>query len=86
MAWGVGVFSSSTARAERIARQVRTGTVWINNYHSFGDFCPFGGYKQSGVGRELGHSGLAEYTQIKRYHVIAFAAAESNFSMAILNG
>ncbi len=82
---GGSVFSSSTARAERIARQVRTGTMWINNYHSFGDFCPFGGYKQSGVGRELGHSGLAEYTQIKRYHVSAFAAAESNFSMAILN-
>jgi aldehyde dehydrogenase (NAD+) len=75
-----GVFSSSTARAERLARQIRTGTVWINNYHMFGDFCPFGGYKQSGVGRELGHSGLAEYTQIKRLHVNSFAARESNFT------
>jgi aldehyde dehydrogenase (NAD+) len=82
---GGGVFSSNTARAERIAGAVRTGTMWINNYHSFGDFCPFGGYKQSGVGRELGHSGLAEYTQIKRYHVNSFAATESNFTMAILS-
>jgi aldehyde dehydrogenase (NAD+) len=80
-----GVFSSSTARAERMARQIRTGTVWINNYHSFGDFCPFGGYKQSGIGRELGHAGLAEYTQIKRMHVAAFADHESNFTMGILN-
>lgn len=80
-----GIFSSSTARAERIAGQIRTGTVWINNYHSFGDFCPFGGYKQSGIGRELGHAGLAEYTQIKRMHVAAFADHESNFTMGILN-
>jgi aldehyde dehydrogenase (NAD+) len=80
-----GVFSSNTARAERMARQIRTGTVWINNYHSFGDFCPFGGYKQSGVGRELGHAGLAEYTQIKRLHVNSFPAVESNFTMAILS-
>ncbi|RPH87148.1 MAG: aldehyde dehydrogenase family protein [Desulfobacteraceae bacterium] len=80
-----GVFSGSTARAERIARQIRTGTIWINNYHFFGDFCPFGGYKQSGIGRELGHAGLAEYTQIKRMHVAAFADQESNFTMGILN-
>ena len=49
-----GVFSSNIARAERVARRVRTGTMWINNYHVFADYCPFGGYKQSGVGRELG--------------------------------
>ncbi len=82
---GGGVFSSSNARAERIARQMRTGTVWINNYHSFGDYCPFGGYKQSGVGRELGVAGLKEYTQTKRIHVNAFAAEESNFTMGILS-
>ncbi len=80
-----GIFSSNTGRAERLARQIRTGTVWINNYHAFGDFCPFGGYKQSGVGRELGHSGLSEYTEIKRVHVNALAASESNFTMAILS-
>jgi aldehyde dehydrogenase (NAD+) len=69
----------------RIAEQIRTGTVWINNYHIFSDFCPFGGYKQSGVGRELGAAGLAEYTLVKRIHVNSFAAVESNFTMACLS-
>ncbi len=82
---GGGVFSNNTARAENIARKVRTGTMWINNYHAFGDFCPFGGYKQSGVGRELGHSGLAEYTQIKRMHVASYAHHESNIVCSILS-
>ncbi|MBR9979554.1 MAG: aldehyde dehydrogenase family protein [Desulfatitalea sp.] len=80
-----GVFSRSNARAERIVRQVRTGTMWVNNYHAFGDFCPFGGYKQSGVGRELGHAGLAEYTQIKRVHVAASADHNSNFTMKLFS-
>ncbi len=82
---GGGVFSSSNARAVHVAGQMRTGTVWINNYHIFADFCPFGGYKQSGVGRELGAAGLAEYTQIKRLHVNSFAAVESNFTMSCLS-
>jgi aldehyde dehydrogenase (NAD+) len=80
-----GVFSSSTARAERLARELRTGTVWINNFHIFADFAPFGGYKQSGVGRELGASGLAEYTQIKRIHVNSFPSRESNFTWKIFS-
>jgi aldehyde dehydrogenase (NAD+) len=75
---GGGVFSSNNARAERVARGVRTGTMWINNYHVFADFCPFGGYKQSGVGRELGGAGLHEYTQIKRIHVPVLADHRSN--------
>ncbi len=81
---GGGVVSNNTARAERIARQVRTGTMWINNYHFFGHFCPFGGYKQSGIGRELGHSGLEEYTQIKRIHIASFAHSESNYTISAL--
>ncbi len=68
---GGAVFSRNTARAEHIAHGVRTGTMWINNYHWFSDFCPFGGYKQSGVGRELGLPGLHEYVQVKRVHVSA---------------
>ncbi len=82
---GGGVFSSSNARAERIARQVKTGTMWINNYHAFGDFCPFGGYKQSGIGRELGEAGLKEYTEIKRMHVSASADHNSNFMMKMFS-
>jgi len=80
-----GVFSKSNARALRIAGQIRTGTMWINDYHAFGDFCPFGGYKQSGVGRELGHEGLAEYTQVKRVHVAASADHTSNFTMKLFS-
>lgn len=80
-----GVFSSNTTRAERIARGVRTGTMWINNYHIFADFCPFGGYKQSGMGREFGLESLHEYTQVKRIHVNSMADAKSNMHFQILS-
>jgi alcohol dehydrogenase class IV len=43
--------------------------MWINDYHAFGNLVPFGGYKQSGLGREMGEAGLAEYTEIKRVHI-----------------
>jgi acyl-CoA reductase-like NAD-dependent aldehyde dehydrogenase/alcohol dehydrogenase class IV len=82
---GGGVFSRNNARAVVIAEKIQTGTVWINNYHIFADFCPFGGYKQSGVGRELGAAGLAEYTQVKRIHVNSFASVEGNFTMTCLS-
>ena len=82
---GGGVFSTNQARAERVARGVRTGTMWINNYHVFADYCPFGGYKQSGVGRELGMAGLHEYTVIKRIHVNSLADAKSNMSFQLLS-
>ncbi|MBP7231808.1 MAG: aldehyde dehydrogenase family protein [Syntrophaceae bacterium] len=80
-----GVFSSNTARAEQIAQSVRTGTMWINNYHSFADFCPFGGYKQSGIGRDFGMECLASYTQIKRVHINAIADAKSNITWQLLS-
>jgi aldehyde dehydrogenase (NAD+) len=80
-----GVFSSNIARAERVARGVRTGTMWINNYHVFAEYCPFGGYKQSGVGRELGHWGLEEYTQIKRIHVPYFSDPNTNLIATLLS-
>jgi acyl-CoA reductase-like NAD-dependent aldehyde dehydrogenase/alcohol dehydrogenase class IV len=79
------VFSSNIARAERVARGVRTGTMWINNYHVFAEYCPFGGYKQSGVGRELGHWGLEEYTQVKRIHVPYYSDRNTNFAFTLLS-
>jgi aldehyde dehydrogenase (NAD+) len=82
---GGGVFSTNTARAERVARGVRTGTMWINNYHVLASFCPFGGYKQSGIGREFGLASLEEYTQIKRIHVAAFSDYTKNFQLFLDN-
>jgi alcohol dehydrogenase class IV len=82
---GGGVFSTNTARAERVAAGVRTGTMWINNYHAFADYCPFGGYKQSGVGRELGMAGLHEYTLVKRVHVNAMADAKTNMTFQLMS-
>ena len=82
---GGGVFSTNTDRAERVAGAVRTGTMWINNYHAFADYCPFGGYKQSGVGRELGMAGLHEYTVIKRVHVNALADVKSNMTFQLMS-
>ncbi len=80
-----GVFSTNNARAERVARGVRTGTMWINNYHIFSDYCPFGGYKQSGVGREFGMESLHEYTLVKRIHVNSMADAKSNMNFQLLS-
>ena len=64
-----GVWSRDVTHAERVAARIRTGTMWINDYHVFSDHAPFGGYKQSGIGRELGMWGLEEYTELKHVHV-----------------
>lgn len=66
---GGAIFSKDVPKAIELARRLRTGTVWINDYHLLNALAPFGGYKQSGVGRELGPHGLLEYTQIKHIHV-----------------
>ena len=66
---GGAVFSRDIPKAIGIAKKIRTGTVWINDYHLLSALAPFGGYKQSGVGRELGPHGLLEYTQVKHIHV-----------------
>ena len=64
-----GIWSRDTRGAIEMARQLRTGTVWINDWHLLNPLAPFGGYKQSGTGRELGTYGLREYTQVKHIHV-----------------
>jgi aldehyde dehydrogenase (NAD+) len=63
------VWSRDSARAVRIAERLRAGTVWVNDYHLLNPKYPFGGYKQSGVGRELGEEGYLEYTETKHVHV-----------------
>jgi phenylacetaldehyde dehydrogenase len=60
-----GVWTSDMKRAHRIANKLRAGTVWINCYNIFDASLPFGGYKQSGWGREMGHEVLNNYLETK---------------------
>lgn len=60
-----GVFTKDTAKAERCVMKMRMGTVWINDVNLYFPQAPWGGYKQSGIGRELGKNGLDEYTEVK---------------------
>ncbi|MFD5430002.1 aldehyde dehydrogenase family protein, partial [Streptomyces sp. NPDC127084] len=59
------VWTSDTARGHRVAARVRAGTVWINDFHPYVPQAEWGGMKQSGFGRELGPTGLAEYQEAK---------------------
>jgi acyl-CoA reductase-like NAD-dependent aldehyde dehydrogenase len=61
-----GVWTRDVAKAHRVAEQIHAGTVWINSYHQYDSASPFGGYKSSGFGRDLGwESALEKYTQVK---------------------
>ena len=60
-----GVFTNDIAKAERCVRKMRMGTVWINDVNLYFPQAPWGGYKQSGIGRELGKTGLEEYQETK---------------------
>jgi betaine-aldehyde dehydrogenase len=62
------VWTSDGDRAHRVAERLRLGTVWINDYHPYFPEAEWGGYKQSGIGRELGRSGLEEYTEAKHIY------------------
>jgi phenylacetaldehyde dehydrogenase len=60
-----GVWTRDINKAHRVAHKLRAGTVWINCYNVFDAALPFGGYKQSGWGREMGHEVLELYTEVK---------------------
>jgi len=60
-----GVWTRDVARALRMSRRLRAGTVWINNYRKTNYVAPFGGYKESGLGRENGFRAIEEYTETK---------------------
>jgi phenylacetaldehyde dehydrogenase len=60
-----GVWTKDISKAHRVAHKLRAGTVWINCYNVFDAALPFGGYKQSGWGREMGHEVLEMYTEVK---------------------
>jgi aldehyde dehydrogenase (NAD+) len=61
-----GVWTRDVGKAHRVARELKAGTVWINTYNQYDSASPFGGYKQSGFGRDLGYeAALEKYTQVK---------------------
>ncbi len=62
---GAGFWTRDISKAHALAKRLRAGTVWINCYNVFDAALPFGGYKQSGWGREMGHEALEAYTEVK---------------------
>ncbi|MBP6746973.1 aldehyde dehydrogenase family protein, partial [bacterium] len=63
------VFTNDITRAHRVVKQLRAGITWVNAYHNTYTECPWGGYKQSGWGRELGTFGLEAYTEVKQINI-----------------
>ena len=63
------VWTRDITKAHRLANSLRAGTVWINCYDVFDAAAPFGGYKMSGQGRELGEYALEHYTEVKTVYV-----------------
>jgi acyl-CoA reductase-like NAD-dependent aldehyde dehydrogenase len=76
---GGGVWSKDEEKALSLARRLRTGTVWINEWHLLSEKAPFGGYKQSGIGREFGLEGMYEYMEAKHVHVDEVRQREKKF-------
>ena len=76
------VFTNDVTRAYRIVKALRVGITWINGYHFTFNECPWGGYKQSGWGRELGTFGLEEYTEVKQINVNLDSSRSAGFRSA----
>ena len=60
-----GIWTEDLRRAHRMLHAIRAGTIWVNNYRVIGHTLPFGGYGQSGIGREMGAAALDAYTEVK---------------------
>lgn len=63
------VFSNDITKAYKVIKKLKAGITWVNAYHNTYNECPWGGYKQSGWGRELGTFGLETYTEVKQINV-----------------
>ncbi len=66
---GANVYTADLENAVRCMRELRAGTVWINDPLTDNDAGPFGGFKQSGLGRELGREGLEAFQETKHVHM-----------------
>ena len=66
---GASVFTENLSKGLRVAAEIEAGMVWVNSSQDCDFRVPFGGVKQSGIGRELGEAGLEAYTQVKAVHV-----------------
>jgi len=64
-----GLWTRNVQRAARVAQEIRAGIVWVNTYHPTFNELPWGGYKQSGIGRELGLYGIEEYLETKQVNI-----------------
>lgn len=69
MGLAAGVFTNNLQRAHRVVAKLQAGVCWINNYNITPIEMPFGGYKQSGIGRENGHAAIEHYSQLKSVYV-----------------
>jgi len=63
------VFTADITRAHRVISEIRAGITWINCYNPTFNEAPWGGYKMSGIGRELGIHGLEEYQEVKQVNI-----------------
>ena len=70
------VWTKDVTRAMRVIKALRAGITWVNTYHPTYSEAPWGGYKQSGIGRELGSYGLDEYTEVKQINIDLTDAAD----------
>ncbi len=80
---GGSVWSRDTIRAQEVAKRMETGSVWINSHHMITPATPFGGYKQSGLGREFGPWGLGEYLETKYVRVEQLAPKDKIWNQII---
>jgi acyl-CoA reductase-like NAD-dependent aldehyde dehydrogenase len=62
---GSGIFTQNLARAHRVSKKIHSGICWVNTYRAISPYAPFGGYNQSGYGREAGSDALLDYTRTK---------------------
>ncbi|HXV07215.1 MAG TPA: aldehyde dehydrogenase [Burkholderiales bacterium] len=78
---GAGVWTNDIGRAIRMAERIQAGTVWVNTYRAVSYMSPFGGYKDSGLGRENGIDAIREYLQVKSVWINTGAATANPFVM-----